>query len=354
MPTFSLIIPVYRVEQYLPQCLDSILQQPFTNFEVILVDDCSPDHSGKLCDDYAAKDSRIKVIHKEQNEGLGYARRDGLAAAAGEWVFFVDSDDWIAPETLNVLSENAGEDMDILVFGMTLCHENAQGETVRSEVVSPAPTQAFTRQEIGNLLPALDTQRSFPYMCNKLYRLQLLTECGVAFNTIQSMEDFFYNIEVFSKARGIRVIPQPFYHYRKPVKETLASAYNPNFFELCKKRNEAEKSFIRQMDAWTEDNLQKLDLIHLNHLIACMIKNTATNSPLSGKEQRQKAKQILADPHTRAMLRHIRCSGLQYRLIVWIFRCRLSLAAVWIGRLANRRKARSAHAAKTGEKREQI
>lgn len=95
------------------------------------------------------------------------------------------------------------------------------------------------------------------------------------------------------------------------------------------------------MDAWTEDNLQKLDLIHLNHLISCMIKNTAKNSPLSKKEQKQKAKQILTDPHTREMLRHIHCGGLKYRIILLIFKCRLSFAAVWVGKLANYLNARA-------------
>lgn len=341
MPKISIIIPVYGVEQYLPQCLDSILTQSFTDYEVILVDDCSKDNSGKVCDQYAAKDSRIRVIHKKHNEGLGYARRDGLSAASGEWILFVDSDDWIAPETLSILSQNTGDDIDILVFGITLCHENANGETIRNEVISPAPAKAIVRQEIGNLLAALDSQRSFPYMCNKLYRSQFLSESGVAFNTIQSMEDFFYNIEVFPKARGIQVIPQPLYHYRKPARETLASAYNPDFFELCKKRNEAEKDYLKKMDAWTEDNLQKLDLIHLNHLISCMIKNTAKNSPLSKKEQKQKAKQILTDPHTREMLRHIHCGGLKYRIILLIFKCRITFAAVWVGKLANYLNARA-------------
>lgn len=341
MPKFSVIIPVYMAQQYLPQCLDSILAQAVTDYEVILVDDCSKDDSGKICDAYAAKDSRFRVIHKKQNEGLGFARRDGLAAATGEWVLFVDSDDWIASETMSVLSQNIGDDIDILVFGMTLCHENADGKTIREEVISPAPAKACTRQEIGNLLPALDSQRSFPYMCNKLYRFQFLTGSGVAFNTIQSMEDFFYNIEVFPKAKGVRVISQPFYRYRKPARETLVSAYNPNFFELCKKRNEAEKAFIRDMGANSEENRQKLDRIHLNHLISCLIKNAAKNSPLTAKEQRQKAADILKDPHTRDMLRHIRCSGLQYNVILLIFKCKLAFAAVWVGKLANALNARA-------------
>jgi glycosyltransferase family 2 len=341
VPKISIIVPVYGVEKYLPYCLDSIIGQSFTDYEVILVDDCSKDNSGKICDAYSKKDSRFRVIHKKQNEGLGYARRDGLAAATGEWSLFVDSDDWLASETLSILSEKTAGNMDILVFGITLYYENIEGKAIREERIVPLAAKASTKQEIGNIMVALDTQRCYPYMCNKLYRTRFLKECGVAFNTIQSMEDFFYNIEVFKKARGIAVIPQPLYRYRKPARETLVSAYNPHFFELCKKRNEAEKAYIREMDVWTEENLQKLDRIHLNHLISCMIKNTAKNSPLSPKEQRRQARQILQDPHTRAMLRHIRCGGIQYAIVLLAFRCRAAFAAVWLGRLANYLSARS-------------
>ena len=341
VPKVSIIIPVYGVENYLPHCLDSIAEQSFTDYEVLLVDDCSKDNSGRICDAYSEKDSRFRVIHKTQNGGPSRARQEGLSAASGEWIWFMDSDDWLAPEALRVLSEEFRDDLDMLVFGMILCHENLEGKTVWEETVLPDAARAADRKEIGNLLVALDSHRSFPYLWNKLYRADLLKDSGAAFPDLRIMEDFFYNVEVFKKARGIAVIPQPLYRYRKPARETLVSAYNPHFFELCKKRNEAEKAYIREMDVWTEENLQKLDRIHLNHLISCMIKNTAKNSPLSPKEQRRQAKQILQDPHTRAMLRHIRCGGIQYAIVLLAFRCRAAFAAAWIGRLANYLSARS-------------
>ena len=96
-PFLSIIIPVYNVEQYLNQCVDSILNQKLDSFEIILVDDGSPDNSGKICDEYAKKDARIRVIHKE-NGGLSMARNTGIDAAEGEYIIFIDSDDWWNPE----------------------------------------------------------------------------------------------------------------------------------------------------------------------------------------------------------------------------------------------------------------
>lgn len=105
MCEISIIVPVYKVEPYLRKCLDSILAQTFTNFEVILVDDGSPDNSGKICDEYAIKDSRVRVIHKE-NGGLSSARNAGIDIAQGKYLGFVDSDDYIAEDMYEVLYEN--------------------------------------------------------------------------------------------------------------------------------------------------------------------------------------------------------------------------------------------------------
>ena len=96
-PLISVIVPIYDVESYLPKCVESVLRQTYTNLEIILVDDGSPDNSGKICDDFAARDPRVRVIHKE-NGGLSSARNAGLDAAHGEYITFLDSDDWIAED----------------------------------------------------------------------------------------------------------------------------------------------------------------------------------------------------------------------------------------------------------------
>ena len=108
MPKISIIVPVYNVEQYLAECIESIKDQSLTDIEIILVDDGSPDNSGAICDDYALKDDRIKVIHKK-NGGLSSARNAGLEVAIGEYIGFVDSDDWVDGEMYEVLYKNAVE-----------------------------------------------------------------------------------------------------------------------------------------------------------------------------------------------------------------------------------------------------
>lgn len=94
MPLVSIIIPIYKVEKYLPECLDSVINQTYKNLEIILVDDGSPDNCGKICDEYVETDSRVNVIHKV-NGGISYARNAGIEVATGDWIYFMDSDDFI-------------------------------------------------------------------------------------------------------------------------------------------------------------------------------------------------------------------------------------------------------------------
>ena len=111
-PKISIIVPIYKTEQYLQRCIDSILAQTFTNFELLLIEDGSPDNSGKICDKYALKDSRIKVYHKE-NGGVSSARNLGLDHATGEWITFCDSDDWVNKDWLELFILNSNTDMVI-------------------------------------------------------------------------------------------------------------------------------------------------------------------------------------------------------------------------------------------------
>ncbi len=105
MPKISIITPVYNVEDYLPRCIDSIINQTFTDFECLLIDDGSTDNSGVLCDEYAGKDSRIRVFH-QKNQGQAAARNYALDIAQGEYIAFIDGDDWVSPEYLNILHQN--------------------------------------------------------------------------------------------------------------------------------------------------------------------------------------------------------------------------------------------------------
>ena len=148
---FSVIVPIYNVEKYLAECIDSVLAQTFTDFELILVDDGSPDSCGKICDEYAAKDSRITVIHKE-NGGLVSARKAGIKTAAGEYVVNLDSDDKITPEMLGRANEiTEKHNPDLISFAKSSA---AMAESTAA--LEPVP------------MPSLKTAMYFPSSVEKL------------------------------------------------------------------------------------------------------------------------------------------------------------------------------------------
>ena len=132
-PKISLIVPIYKVEAYLSRCIDSILNQSFSDFELILIDDGGPDRCGTICDTYAKKDSRIHVIHQE-NRGVSAARNAGIDAALGEWIAFVDSDDWLHKDYLKILISGILSDTDIVICNCLVTSNQSEKDCNCSDV----------------------------------------------------------------------------------------------------------------------------------------------------------------------------------------------------------------------------
>lgn len=213
-PVISCIVPVFKVEQFLQQCIDSILAQTFTDFELILVDDGSPDNSGKICDEYAKKDSRIKVIHKE-NGGVSSARNVGLDIAKGEWICFVDSDDWVEPEYMQMLYEGALTTVNsISICGLV----NQEELAFFSELSKTENTYLEYNNE--SFVYILERYRNTNFCTNilhapwcKLYNKKIIN--NIRFNEdISVFEDFDFNMKIFNNNFRFVYVPRCLYHYR--------------------------------------------------------------------------------------------------------------------------------------------
>lgn len=315
----SVIVPVYNVSRYLENCVNSITDQDFTDFEIILVDDCSPDNSGEICDRLAKEDGRIRVIHKEKNGGLGEARKTGMQYACGEWTVFADSDDWLEPNTFSRLLNAVGEETDIVIFGVNFRYEDKRGEEKYTVSVKPERAVCSTAEEIGSLIAELDGRALFPYMWNKLYRTDFLKSSGVEFNSIQSMEDFFFNIELIPKAKSVAALDCALYNYRKPSHETLVSAYNPNFFALSKKRYLSEKECIEALGAATAENMQLLYKIYIKHVISCGIREFSKKARLTRRQRKNNFKIYLNDGLTKDVAEKYNPTSSKMKIIKKIF-----------------------------------
>lgn len=203
MPRVSIIVPVYNVEKYLRRCLDSVLAQTFTDFECILVDDGSQDGSPAICDEYAGKDSRFKVIHKAKNEKQGKARHSGIDMASSDFVFFIDSDDWIEVNALELLVNKQRETGAALVIG-GIRRIRPHGKAVVYEF--PAITGETNLTAYFFMNPCRN-------LVAKLYRKTLFTGYVVPESSIG--EDAMVNVQIFSQltAEQAAIVNTVIYNY---------------------------------------------------------------------------------------------------------------------------------------------
>lgn len=204
-PTISIIVPVYKVEKYIGRCIDSILDQTYRNFELILIDDGTPDNSGKICDEYAGKDKRIKVIHKT-NGGVSETRNLGISQAQGEWIYFVDSDDWIEKGLLAAFVNAMAENVDLYFVSHIIEIENS--DTVERIY----DDRIFDKKEDG--IKYLYAKGGLGVTWNKLFRSRTIKEFNIRFDVrLNSYEDELFTLDYCRHAGKIRTIPYPGYHY---------------------------------------------------------------------------------------------------------------------------------------------
>lgn len=203
MPEISIIVPVYKVEKYLDTCVRSILAQTFTDFELILVDDGSPDRCGALCDTYAGKDPRIVVIHKE-NGGLSSARNAGIEAAGGNYIGFVDSDDYIAPDMYSFLYENIKkEQADLSMCGLFDVYAGREPRRLAEYYGVMGPEEA-----VEMVLKAKIASIS---AVNKLYKKEIFD--GIRYVEGRHAEDAFAIVDILLKCKTIVVSSRQKYYY---------------------------------------------------------------------------------------------------------------------------------------------
>lgn len=230
MPLVSIIVPIYNVEKFLERCVNSILAQTFQNFELILVDDGSPDHCPEMCDMYSMKDSRIKVIHKK-NGGLSEARNAGLDIAQGQYYFFVDSDDMIAPNALQLLVKYAkGNSSDVIISKSFICFFDKIDVDIAKEQGEPkimsaecALEEMFcknTRWEAWGTLFAAETWGDLRFKPGIWY------------------EDLELIPEVISRAKQVSLIDVSVYYYYKregSIMDESKTRIKIDLLEACKK-----------------------------------------------------------------------------------------------------------------------
>ena len=228
MHLVSIIVPVYNVSKYVSCCIDSVLNQSISDFELLLVDDGSTDDCGSICDSYAERDNRIRVFHKV-NGGVSSARNVGLDHARGEWVFFLDADDLLPVHTLESLLAHAGPDVDMVYGGIRKFDDT-------DDDVETIPVFREGKIAVEDALAAFIVPKQrygdwHRYLFNRIYRLSIVKEFGLRFNTdIYYKEDGLFVVQYLCRCSSTVVcIPDIVYLYRQVANSamgSLATRYN--------------------------------------------------------------------------------------------------------------------------------
>jgi glycosyltransferase involved in cell wall biosynthesis len=209
-PLVSIVVPVYNMQKYLRTCIESLINQTFKDIEIILVNDGSIDSSGNICDEYAVNDKRIMVIHSE-NRGAGQARNTGIEKSTGDYIFFVDADDWIDPDCVEKCIEEARiSTPDILIFGYRKL--NKKSEIITNIRPARLFINDFTRNK-EEIFTSFNAGTGHA-VWNKLFKTSFIKENNLSFCDKKRIEDFIFLIECYKRVRSIASTDNILYNYR--------------------------------------------------------------------------------------------------------------------------------------------
>ena len=309
----SIVVPIYNVEKYLDRCISSIASQTYRNLEIILVDDGSPDNCPSICDEWAKKDSRIVVVHKE-NEGLGRARNTGIDNATGEYICFFDSDDYIEYDTIEACVKIASDNnADLVVFG----HDDVTPDMKQIGVHIPkSPKNIFSGEEIKKeLLPNslycnLQSGEDWNMVMsawNKLYSMDVIRKNTWRFVSERDIisEDFYSLTELYGYLNCVCVIDKAFYHY-VVNNSSLSRSYRTDRFEKIKSFYSAMVSLSEKMGVHDEIE-QSINGVTFGITVGAMKQIVA--SDLSFKKRRSELRKVIKDEFLKKLVKSTDYSG---------------------------------------------
>ncbi|WP_417360750.1 glycosyltransferase family 2 protein [Galbibacter sp.] len=329
-PFFSVIMPAYKVEKYIAKAIESVLNQSFENFELLVINDGSPDSSAELAKDYVSLDPRVKLLNKE-NGGLSDARNFGIKHAKGSYLYFMDSDDWIEGNLLEKIHDQIQiNPVDIYVFGYYLDQEDDQGKLLQRQIMH-AYNYKF---DIGReKAPKLNSHFMglLGYAWNKVYSKIFIDYYHLRFDKgISLVEDMLFNAIAYQKANALVMIEECFYHYISREVPTLIKSYHKDAFELILTKHRAIKPFLAK---WGYSKT-KIKQTMANNLVMgiqyCVNNLLYYKSDLTAAEKKKYINEILQHKETKKYIDYYQPATKSDQLYKKLIKYRLSSVLMYI------------------------
>lgn len=301
-PKISVIVPVYKAENYLHRCVDSLLAQTFQDFEILLIDDGSPDRSGEICDEYAKKDKRVRVFHKK-NGGVSSARNLGLDNARGEWICFVDSDDWVDKDTFACCGDYFCES-DLIRFSYTSVF-SIDGCTVEKHILIKDVSKEY-------YIAQLIEQKTYVAVWGALFKRELFT-AEIRFDTsIAIGEDWLMFICLVSRCNNVTFLNRPLYQYNQCNEDSSISTASVE--KMC-----TVFRALRKIGQYVDIKLYAEELNNIKLILICRILGSNFKQNKFGASYRILSKYIdysLEEIFNATIASKYKC----FLLFVWLYK----------------------------------
>lgn len=308
------IMPVYNVENFIGKCIESIQAQTLTEWELIAVDDGSPDNSGAICDAYALKDSRIIVVHKE-NGGAPSARNTAIPMARGEYLFFVDSDDWAEPAMFEDMYNTAKKNnAQLVVAGFYIDTYYSDTEFYTQE--QTLPTRVFSSQrEFREYAYKMFDKNLLYTPWNKLLERKYATDMNIHFkNTF--WDDYPFNLDIVRDVERIVLMEEKYYHFMRARSDSETARYRSGMYE---KREDEHRWMLELYDYWNVHSDESQEMIYrryIERVIGCIENVTNSACTLSFREKMQEIKNIITSENVRKSLKIAKPNSLVMKLML--------------------------------------
>ena len=253
IPFVSIIVPVYNVEKHLSRCLDSLLNQSYSNFEILLINDGSTDNSGQICDVYQAKSDKIRVFHLE-NGGVSKARNYGIENAKGDFIQFVDSDDYVNETYISsMIDQIKDKSVDLLISGIMQVQLTNHKLTLLKEIIS-TNNGLYKKKDLKHIMSDLIDSSYINYCYSKLISRKMLIENKIRFDISISLgEDTLFVLDVIRHSQYIYILSRAEYNYLIHSNDTLTYKFRPDKFDVLNDLSRKILDFCIEEDYYTDD-----------------------------------------------------------------------------------------------------
>lgn len=306
-PFFTVIMPVYGTEEFIAEAIESILAQTFTDWELILVDDATPDNAIGIAQRYAESDKRLRIVHHETNKGVSESRNTGIQASRGKYIWFADSDDFFDDDLLQcVYDEVSATHADVVFFGLIEEYfDEEQNHLYDNEVKMEAYRD--TGDSWHRKIIEYERDTHFGYSCTKAYLAEIIKRNGLSFEPIRLAEDVIFNVGLFPKVNSIAVLDNAPYHYRKidGKSATNANSYSAReYYDLHARRISAIRDMLIDWDVFDDRAKGILGSLFGRYVLSALERTYHSAENMDAKGRKEFARMILSSELYTSLIPH--------------------------------------------------